>query len=118
MHQLRLGFTAPGPPAIVLAIAAIGLFSQGTGIFGALVLLDSRENSFCVPVNRASSVLAGIVASASLAALSGGRGVPNAELLGAGLVLVAVAVLAAPAITAAVARGGRTRFAAARGARP
>ena len=41
--------------------------SQGTGIFGGLVFLDPRENAFCVPVNRVSSVLGVLVASLVLA---------------------------------------------------
>lgn len=42
-------------------VIAIGVLSQGTGVFGALVLVDGRESAFCAPVNRASSVLAGLV---------------------------------------------------------
>ena len=51
----------------------IGVLSQGTGIFGGLILLDRRENTFCVPVNRASSILAGVLASLSLAFFFGHR---------------------------------------------
>jgi hypothetical protein len=68
-------------------------------VFGALILLDGRENAFCVPVNRASSVLAGVLATAALAAMGLGRASPRVELAGAALVLGAIVVLALPPIS-------------------
>lgn len=76
-------------------LVAIGVLSQGTGIFGALVLLDARENTFSVPVNRGSSVLAGVVATTLLWLLWGARMPTVGELVGAGLVIAAIGVLAA-----------------------
>ncbi|UJR82681.1 hypothetical protein [Sandaracinus amylolyticus] len=75
-------------------IVVIGLCSQATGIFGALVLLDARENTFSVPVNRASSILAGVLATALLAWLLGGATPDRGELIGAALVVLAIVVLA------------------------
>ena len=69
------------------------LCSQGTGIFGALVLLDARENTFSVPVNRASSVLAGVVATALFGGLMGGRALTSGEIVGAVLVVLAILTL-------------------------
>jgi hypothetical protein len=71
----------------------IGLLSQSTGIFGGLILLDGRENTFCVPVNRASSILAGVAASYLLVALLGAKLPSASELVGAGLVVGAILVL-------------------------
>lgn len=99
---LRDGFTVffGRPMSLIVAVVVIGILSQGTGIFGGLILLDKRENTFCVPVNRASSILAGVVASFSLAAF-GHQPFPNGwELAGATLVVMAIAVLSAPAILA------------------
>jgi hypothetical protein len=74
-----------------------GVCSQGTGIFGALVLLDRRENTFCIPVNRASSVLAGVCASLLLAALLPRMRLPaTGDLVGALLMVTALVVLALP----------------------
>ncbi|HMR11951.1 MAG TPA: hypothetical protein PKA88_39485, partial [Polyangiaceae bacterium] len=64
------------------------------------ILLDGRENSFCVPVNRASSILAGVCASLSLALLLGRRMPGPTELVGAGLVVAAIVVLSLPSILA------------------
>jgi drug/metabolite transporter (DMT)-like permease len=94
---LRYGFTGlwSSAPAL-LSVVVIGVLSQGTGIYGGLILLDGRENTFCVPVNRASSVLAGILASLALGAFFGAPPVPAREFAGAGLVIAAIVVLAWP----------------------
>jgi len=94
--QVRIGFTELWDKSELVWIILLGLLSQGTGIFGALILLDKRENSFCVPVNRASSILAGLAAS-SLLALLLDRPSPGAtELVGAALVIAAVVILSLP----------------------
>ncbi len=94
---LRFGFTSLPPTALLLTIA-VGLLSQGTGVFGGLVLLDKRENSFCVPVNRASSMLAGLAATLLIAAVWGGKFPGPGELVGAGLVIAAILVLSLPSL--------------------
>ena len=98
--EVRHGFVGlwshPRLPEVLL----VGLLSQGTGVFGGLILLDGRENSFCVPVNRASSILAGVCASLSLALLLGRRMPGPTELVGAGLVVAAIVVLSLPSILA------------------
>lgn len=90
--ELAAGF-AP-PPAIAALIAIAGVMSQGTGIFGALVLLAPRENSYSVPLNRAASLLAGIVAEAVLVIAGVSAGIRPTELAAAGLMIVAVVILA------------------------
>lgn len=107
--ELRRGFTdflwgAGGGFAL-----AIGLLSQGTGICGGLILLDKRENTFCVPVNRSSSILAGVVA-AGLLTLTLGHPAPSAhQLAGAGLILVAIAFLSLPPLLAGRRGTGRAQ---------
>jgi hypothetical protein len=91
--EVRSGFLEIASSGAVLGGVAVGLLSQGTGIFGGLILLDRRENTFCVPVNRASSVLAGIVASYGMTWIFGANPVPSAELAGAGLILGAIVAL-------------------------
>ncbi|RKI06745.1 hypothetical protein D7Y15_30020 [Corallococcus sp. AB030] len=100
-EQLREGFTGMFTRPTLAVELAVGLLSQGSGIFGGLVLLDARENTFTVPINRASSVFAGVGATAVLAAWLGLPGVSVRELAGAALVTVAVAVLAVPGVLAA-----------------
>lgn len=92
-EPIRWGFTEVWGSPILGAAIAIGLLSQGTGIFGGLILLDKRENTFCVPVNRASSILAGLVATLMLWAWLGERAPSLHELVGASLILAAILVL-------------------------
>jgi len=98
MLEVRHGFTDVMFSDAVGWLLLIGLFSQGTGVFGALILLDPRENSFSVPVNRASSVVAGVLAGYGLYVFSGAPPPGAAELLGAGLVIAAVLLLSAPSL--------------------
>lgn len=95
LGQLREGF-ALRDPMLLAVLFVVGVLSQGTGIFGGLILLDKRENTFCVPVNRASSVLAGVVASFALATLTDLSMPANPELFGAALVIAAILVLSLP----------------------
>lgn len=93
--DVRLGFTGIWSSGAVLPAIATGVLSQGTGVFGGLILLEKQENTFCVPVNRASSVLAGLLASVYLIWATGAKPLPASEIAGAGLILSAIFVLAA-----------------------
>ena len=101
--ELRFGFTGfllgPAWPAALL----IGACSFGTGVFGGLILLEPHENSYCVPLNRASSILAGLLATLGLWVWLDQPAPGLNELVGAGLILAAVAALSVPAL-----RGSRT----------
>ncbi len=90
---LREGFRGLDLGPALLWGLVVGVLSQGTGIFGGLILLDGRENTFCVPVNRASSILAGVVAAYLLVTLGGSHPPSGMELFGAGLVISAILVL-------------------------
>lgn len=94
--QLSSGFVDVWQSPVILVILLVGLLSQGTGVFGGLILLDKRENTFCVPVNRASSVLAGLVASYAMVLLLGSRAPSSYELAGAALIIAAILVLSIP----------------------
>lgn len=96
--DIRHGFTEFFARGQMLPELFIGVLSQGTGIFGALILLDHRENSFTVPVNRASSVLAGVLATWGLSHWLGMPAAKLGEVLGAVLVTAAIAVLSVPSL--------------------
>ena len=98
--MLALGFTnffSYGALIVILALG-IGVLSQFTGIFGSLVLLDKRENTYCVPVNRASSIISGLFASLGLMWFAGAAAPPVSELFGAFLILLAIMFLSIPPI--------------------
>ncbi len=98
LHDIRAGFTEIIYSPVLLEVVLIGLFSQGTGIFGGLILLDRRENTFCVPVNRSSSILAGVAATFVLALWLGAPTASTHQLAGAGLIIVAIVFLTVPAM--------------------
>ena len=104
MHELRIGFTDFWSSPVVATAIVIGLCSQGTGVFGGLVLLDKRENTFAVPVNRCASVIAGVVASYIGLLWLDGRAPSTHELMGVLLIVQAMLFLAAPEVMAARAR--------------
>jgi hypothetical protein len=93
--ELRAGFALIDDP-IGAGAVLVGVLSQGTGIFGGLILLSPQENSWCVPVNRASSVLAGVGATALLAIVGRGGPPPGRELAGAAHQVGAIELLALP----------------------
>lgn len=93
---IHAGFTTFFDRGATLPAVAVGLFSLGTGIFGGLILLDRRENTFCVPVNRASSILAGVAATLALHWAFDLRLPSTYEWVGAGLIVLAILVLSLP----------------------
>ena len=95
-HELTAGFTTFFARPVWKTALVIGVLSQGTGIFGGLILLDRRENTFCVPVNRASSILAGLVGSVTLALWLDARMPAWPELVGAALMVGAIVALTVP----------------------
>jgi hypothetical protein len=81
--QLRNGIT--GIDATGLFVGALyGLLY----FFGTSVYLDRRENSFCIPLNRGASLLAGIAATVAI-----GTAPTPAELAAASLVIGALLFL-------------------------
>ena len=86
---LTLGWALLGPAAPWgdWRAWAVGVLSQGTGVFGMLILLRKRPHSVCVSLSRAVSLLAGLAAALWLGQhVSGGEWAAAALLV---LVLVA-----------------------------
>ena len=76
---------------LVIALCAFSVFL--TGIFSAMILLDRRENAFCVALERSASIIAGVLGSVLLALFFGGRMPSGGELWGGGLLILAIVVL-------------------------
>jgi len=92
-YQFWQGFVSFPFQGYFLVTFLIGVFSYGTGLFGSLIFLDKRENTFTVPANRASSILAGVIASYLLAIFYGKRFPSSYELVGASLIIAAILFL-------------------------
>lgn len=75
------GLTTFWHSAALAPALAIGALYACLFVFGTLIYLDRRENTFCVPLNRGASLFAGLVATLAF----GTTAVPWAQLVGAGL---------------------------------
>lgn len=96
MHDIKSGFTTIFSTGHAFYIFLLGLLSSGTGFFGGLILLDKSENTYCVPVNRSSSIMAGIFASYTLMYLFGQKPPSVNNLIGASLIILAIVFLTLP----------------------
>ena len=92
--QLSFGFIAIWRSSQLPAIAALSALLFLVSIFSAVILLDKRESSFCVPMERSASILAGVIGACVLSAAFGQKAPTSAELVGAGLLVIAIVVLA------------------------
>ncbi|HEY5711999.1 MAG TPA: hypothetical protein VIT38_08900 [Allosphingosinicella sp.] len=91
--ELGWGFigiwTSPAMPYIF----GIGVTLTIISVFAIIILLDARENSYCVPLERSASLLAGIVAAYILALGWGQRPPTPAEVIGASILIGAIVLL-------------------------
>jgi peptidoglycan/LPS O-acetylase OafA/YrhL len=63
------------------------------GVVAAFILLDKRENTYCVPLERSASVVGGVIATYVLSHLRGYPVPTRAELIGVALLVAAIVVL-------------------------
>jgi protein-tyrosine-phosphatase len=92
--ELRRGFAAAlaGPPAGPALL--VGVCYGMLALFGTLIYLECSENTFCMVVNRGSSLLSGVVASYVLTLLAGAPLVSGRQLLATAIVFGAITLLA------------------------
>ena len=92
--QLRHGFVAVLISPLANPALLVGVTYGILAVFGTLIYLECSENTFCVVVNRGSSLLSGVVASYGLVLLIGAPGLSAMQLAATGIVLAAMALLA------------------------
>lgn len=93
MLELRAGFVDMFGSSVTIPAMFIGALYAGLYCFGTLIYLDCRENTFCIPLNRASSLLAGLLATCGLALLFGQAFPSEAQVGSAGLIVLALLFL-------------------------
>jgi protein-tyrosine-phosphatase len=91
--ELRQGFMDLRGSGVAIPALLIGALYASLYCFGTLIYLDCRENTFCIPLNRSSSLLAGVVASFALALLFGLGAPSEAQLASAAMIVVALLFL-------------------------
>ena len=77
----------------LLPIAGLSILLVMVSLFSILILLDPRENTYCVPIERSASILAGTAAAYILAGMSIGKAPTAAEVAGAALLTLAIVIL-------------------------
>jgi hypothetical protein len=92
-HELAYGFIGVWSSGQLGWLAILSALLFVVSVFSALILLDRRENTFCVPLERSASILAGMVATYWLF-LQFHQPAPSVpELIGAVLLVMAIALL-------------------------
>jgi hypothetical protein len=93
MLELRAGFTGFFTSGVTLPALLIGALYATLYCFGTLIYLDCRENTFCIPLNRCASLLAGVCASFALTLLLDQAPPSTAQFGSAGLIVAALLFL-------------------------
>ena len=92
--QIEWGFSGIwGHPGLYI-LGLTGMLTAVIGIIAALILLNPRENSYCVPLERSASVLGGLVAAFVLAHVFNTPVPSGGDLGGALLLIAAIFILA------------------------
>jgi protein-tyrosine-phosphatase len=92
-QALHSGFAAVVTTDLVWPALLIGVLYGCLGIFGSLIYLNRRENTFAIPVNRCSSLLSGVVASSALFLWFGGSPISTSQLLSVAIILAALMLM-------------------------
>ena len=92
-NQLSFGFVAVWTSNQLPTIFALSLLLVLISVFSILILMDARENTFCVPIERSASILAGTAAAYVLGEMSIGKPPTPAEVAGAALLIAAITLL-------------------------
>ena len=91
--ELEWGFVAVWTDGVLLSLAGIGVTLTVISILSIIILLDARENAYCVPLERAASLVAGVGGALLLAWFWDLPQPRNAELIGAGILIAAIVLL-------------------------
>ncbi len=91
--ELRWGFIDVWSDPVIWPLAGIGVTLTVVSVFAIKILLDPRENAYCVPLERAASLVAGVGGSVLLALYFTGKMPRPAEFIGAGILIAAIFLL-------------------------
>ncbi|MDT8758433.1 hypothetical protein MZO42_06970 [Sphingomonas psychrotolerans] len=101
---LSWGFIQVWTDGVIVPLFAIGVTLTIISVFAIIILLDPRENAYCVPLERAASLIAGVGGALLLAWFWGLPQPRAAELVGAGILIGAIVLLSlAPRLSRPVA---------------
>jgi protein-tyrosine-phosphatase len=93
MMGFRLGLTTFLYSREAIFALMIGLLYAGLCICTTFIFLDRRENTFCVPMHCGSSMMAGLAATCVIDLLFHSTSTSGSQLISAGLIVMALALL-------------------------
>lgn len=102
MLAIRSGYVSFVASGMVIPALVIGLLYSCLYIFGSRIYLDWRENTFCIPINRAASLLAGSTAAIILTFIFEVQFYSTMQLIGAVVLILAIFALSASRIIESV----------------
>ena len=91
--ELEWGFIGVWASPAIWSLLGIGVSLTVISVIAVVILLDPRENAYCVPLERAASLVAGVGGSVLLAWLWGAKMPRPAELVGAAILIGAIMLL-------------------------
>lgn len=91
--ELYFGFIGVWTSGQIVWLALISALLFAVSVVAAIILLDPHENTYCVPLERSASILAGVGAAFVLAWLFGKPPPTGPELIGAALLVAAIVLL-------------------------
>jgi drug/metabolite transporter (DMT)-like permease len=92
-NELSFGFLSVWSDPVFWPLAGAAVTLTIVSVFAAIILLDPHENSYCVPLERSTSLVAGLAAAFIL---YWGWSMPrptNIEMLGSALLIAAIVLL-------------------------
>ena len=90
---LGWGFISVWTDPVILPLFGIGVTLTIVSVFAIIILLDPRENAYCVPLERAASLVAGVGGALILSWVWGLKAPRPAELTGAAILIGAIVLL-------------------------
>jgi drug/metabolite transporter (DMT)-like permease len=91
--ELEWGFVKVWTDPVILPLFGIGATLTVISVLSIVILLDARENAYCVPLERAASLVAGVGGALLLAWFWGLPQPREAELIGAAILIGAIVLL-------------------------
>ncbi|WP_310532966.1 hypothetical protein [Novosphingobium sp.] len=91
--ELEWGFIGAWSSSAVWPLVMIGVTLTIISVIAIIILLDPRENAYCVPLERAASLVAGVGGTILLAWFFGAKMPRGAELVGAAILIGAIVLL-------------------------
>ena len=91
--ELTFGFLAVWTDPVFWPLAGVAVTLTIVSVFAAIILLDPHENSYCVPLERSTSLVAGLAAAFILYWVWGMPRPTAAEIMGSIMLIGAIVLL-------------------------